>query len=108
MRDHPETDDRQDRDVHESLRDLRGDAATLAVEVPVHQGPLPRRFRRTTPRALFQLSTCAQGSAITRNRERYSSSMTAGPSRADSAVLTARLPARSTASPDSPLSPDVN
>ena len=67
MRDHPETDDRQDRDIHESLGDLCGDAATLAIEVPVHQGPLPRRFRRTTPRALLQLSTCAGGFAITRN-----------------------------------------
>src|SRR5215212_11791994 len=98
MRDRPETDDRQDRDVHESLRDLCGDAAALAVEVPVHQGPLPRRFRRTTPRAVLQVSAIAEGSVITRNRERYSSSMMAGPSRADSAVVAARLSARAAAS----------
>src|SRR6476620_6275863 len=98
MRDHPETDDRQDRDVHEPLRDLCGDAATLAVEVPVHLGPLPRRFRRTTPRALFQLSTWAEESAITRNREGYSSSMVELASRADSAVLAARISARAAAS----------
>src|SRR3954454_1538822 len=98
MRDRPETDDRQDGDVHEPLRDLCGDAAMLAVEVPVHQGPPPRRFRRTTPRAVSQLSTSADGSLITRNRERYSSSMMAGPSRADSAVLAARLSARAAAS----------
>src|SRR3954466_14524295 len=98
MCDHPETDDRQDCDIHESLRDLRGDAATLAIEVPVHQGPLPRRFRRTTPRAVSQLSACATGSTITRNRERYPPSIVAGPSRADSAVLAARLSARTAAS----------
>jgi hypothetical protein len=47
---------------------------------------------------LLQLSTCPGGFAITRIREGYSSSIVAGPSRADSAVVAARLSARAAAS----------